>query len=67
MDYRFFLLNSAGKFADVEEWNCVSDVAAMERAARCDHAYGAELWRGEQRLSTFSGPMATPAGQGHRI
>lgn len=61
MDYRFYLLNSVGKFADVEEWDCASDVVAMERAARRDHAYGAELWRGDQRLSTFSGPM-TPQG-----
>jgi hypothetical protein len=57
MDYRFYLLNSAGKAADVEEWSCASDVAAMERAASHDHAYGAELWRGDERLSTFSGPM----------
>ena len=30
MDYRLFVLNSAGKFADVEEWDCASDEEALE-------------------------------------
>ena len=60
MDYRLYVLNSAGNFTDVEEWNCVSDEAALERAARHGHAYGAELWQGKRRISTFAGPMSRP-------
>lgn len=60
MDYRFYVLNSAGRFSDVEEWNCPSDEAALERAARQARAYGAELWQGKRKLSTFAGPMSGP-------
>ena len=60
MDYRLYVLNSDGKFADVEEWRCASDEAALELAARRAHAYGAELWQGERRVSTFAGPMSRP-------
>jgi hypothetical protein len=56
MDYRLYVLNSAGKFADVEEWDC--DPEALERAARNRHAFGAELWQGKRHLSTFAGPIA---------
>ena len=42
MDYRLYVLNSDGKFADVEEWRCASDEAALEQAVRRAHAYGAE-------------------------
>ena len=60
MDYRFYVLNSAGKFSDVEEWNCPSDEAALEQAARRARAYGAELWQGKRKVSTFAGPMSRP-------
>jgi hypothetical protein len=63
MDYRLYVLNSAGKFADVEEWDCVSDEAALERATHHSHAYGAELWQGKRRLSTFAGPMKPGSGE----
>ena len=57
MDYRLYVLDSVGRFADVEEWNCPSDVEALERATRHVHSFGAELWQGSRRLSTFAGPL----------
>ena len=60
MDYRFYVLNSAGKFSDVEEWNCPSDEAALEQAALRARAYGAELWQGKRKVSIFAGPMGGP-------
>ena len=62
MDYRLYVLNSAGKFADFEEWDCASDEAAIERASDHRHAYGAELWRGTERLTVFSGAMRPEVG-----
>ena len=61
MDYRLFVLNSAGKFADVEEWECASDEEALEKAAHNHHAFGAELWQGTRHLSTFAGPITAGA------
>ncbi|WP_312165060.1 hypothetical protein [Phenylobacterium sp.] len=61
MEYRLYVLNSAGKFADVEEWDCASDPEALERAAGRRHAFGAELWQGKRHLSTFAGPIAPSA------
>lgn len=57
MDYRLYVLDSVGRFADVEEWNCPSDVEAMAQATRHAHAFGAELWQGARRLSTLAGPL----------
>lgn len=57
MDYRLYLLDSVGRFADVEEWSCPSDVVALEQASRHVHAFGAELWQGARHLSTFAGPL----------
>jgi hypothetical protein len=58
MDYRFVSLTSSGEAAHAEDWSCASDVDAMERAARSVPSFGAELWRGDQRLSTFAGPLS---------
>ncbi len=58
MDYRLFVLDSAGRIASAEDWSCASDVEAVERASRHVHAFGAELWQGDRRLSVFAGPMS---------
>jgi hypothetical protein len=57
MNYRFVHLNSSGKAASGEDWVCASDVEAIERAAQENPSFGAELWRGDQRLSILAGPM----------
>jgi hypothetical protein len=57
MDYRFVHLNSTGEAASGEDWSCASDVEAIERAMRETPSFGAELWRGDQRLSVLAGPM----------
>lgn len=58
MDYRFVHLNSAGEAASGEDWSCASDVEAIERARRETPSFGAELWRGDQRLSVLPGPLS---------
>lgn len=58
MNYRFLVMTSSGETARTEEWSCPSDVEAIERAARSVPSFGAELWRGDQRLSTFAGPLS---------
>lgn len=58
MDYRFVTLTSSGEAAHAEDWSCASDVDAIERASRSVPSFGAELWRGDQRLSTFAGPLS---------
>ena len=57
MDYRFVHLNSSGGAASGEDWSCASDVEAIERAMRETPSFGAELWRGDRRLSVIAGPM----------
>ena len=57
MNYRFVHLNSSGKAASGEDWVCASDVEAIERAQQESPSFGSELWRGDQRLSVFAGPM----------
>ena len=56
MNYRFVHLDS-GKAASGEDWDCASDVDAIERAARETPSFGAELWRGDRRLGVMAGPM----------
>jgi len=70
MNYRFVHLNSSGKAASGEDWDCASDVEAIERAARENPSFGSELWRGDHRLSILAGPLsgdhdagAPPKGQ----
>jgi hypothetical protein len=58
MNYRFLVMNSSGKTARAEEWSCASDAEAIERASRNVPSFGAELWRGDHRLSAFAGPLA---------
>lgn len=58
MDYRFVTLTSAGEAAHAEDWSCPSDMDAIERAARNVPSFGAELWRGDHRLSIFAGPLS---------
>ena len=58
MDYRFVHLNSSGEAASGEDWSCASDVEAIERAMRETPSFGAELWRGKQRLSVLAGPFS---------
>jgi len=60
MDYRYVVLNSAGKAARAEDWSAPSDVEALERALQAPAAYGAELWRGDRQLSVIP-PRLTPA------
>lgn len=58
MDYRFITLTSSGEASHAEDWSCASDVEAIERASRSVPSFGAELWRGDERLSTFAGPLS---------
>lgn len=58
MDYRFVTLTSSGEAAHAEDWSCASDVDAIERASRSVPSFGAELWRGDHRLSIFAGPLS---------
>jgi hypothetical protein len=57
MNYRFVHLNSSGEAASGEDWSCASDEEAIERAMRETPSFGAELWRGDRRLSVIAGPM----------
>jgi hypothetical protein len=61
MNYRFLVMTSSGEAARIEDWSCASDVEAIERAARSVPSFGAELWRGGQRLSAFAGPLSPPS------
>jgi hypothetical protein len=63
MEYRFLVMGSSGKTARAEEWSCASDVEAIERAARNVPSYGAELWRGDHRVSAFAGPLSAARGE----
>lgn len=58
MDYRFVTLTSSGEASHGEDWSCASDVEAIERASQSVPSFGAELWRGDQRLSVFAGPLS---------
>jgi hypothetical protein len=58
MNYRFVHLNSSGAALRAEDWECASDVEAIERASHETRSFGAELWRGEQRLSVLAGPLS---------
>jgi hypothetical protein len=58
MEYRFVTLTSSGAAAHGEDWSCASDVEAIERASREVPSFGAELWRGDHRLSVFAGPFS---------
>lgn len=64
MDYRFVTLTSSGAASHAEDWSCASDVEAIERASRSVPSFGAELWRGGQRLSIFAGPLSQPRSGG---
>jgi hypothetical protein len=57
MNYRFVHLNSSGEATSAEEWSCASDIEAIERAAQEPRSFGAELWRGDRRLSILAGPL----------
>lgn len=58
MQYRYVILNSAG-----EDWSCASDVEAVERAGHDVPPFGAELWRGDRRLSVFAGALSADRGR----
>ncbi len=58
MNYRFVHLDSSGRAASGEDWDCASDVEAIERAMRENPSFGSELWRGDRRLSILAGPMS---------
>lgn len=58
MDYRFVSLTSSGAAGHGEDWSCASDVEAIERASQVVPSYGAELWRGDQRLGVWAGPLS---------
>ena len=58
MNYRFIALTSSGDASHAEDWSCASDVEAIERAARSVPSFGAELWRGKDRLRVFAGPLS---------
>lgn len=58
MEYRFVALTSSGAAGHSETWSCASDVEAIERASGEVPSFGAELWRGDHRLSVFAGPLS---------
>ena len=58
MDYRFVHLNSSGEAASGEDWDCASDVEAIARATQETPSFGAELWRGDKRISVLAGPLS---------
>jgi hypothetical protein len=58
MEYRFVALTSSGEAGHAEDWSCASDVEAIERASHGVPSFGAELWRGDHRVSVFAGPMS---------
>lgn len=58
MNYRFVHLSSSGDALQSEEWSCASDTEAVERALLNVPSFGAELWRGDRRVSTFAGPLS---------
>jgi hypothetical protein len=70
MNYRFVHLNSHGGAASGEDWDCASDVEAIERAQRETPSFGAEIWRGDHRLGIMAGPMSADrdggSSKGHR-
>jgi hypothetical protein len=61
MDYRLYVLDSAGKIAREEEWSCASEDEALERVARHVHSFGAELWLGERKVRTVAGMLSPRA------
>lgn len=61
MDYRLIVLSSRGETAEVEEWNCASDMAAAERASAYVAPYGCELWRDDRRIGSYPGRMREPS------
>jgi hypothetical protein len=61
MEYRLVILGSSGEPASFEDWACASDQEAMERASRHGSSFGRELWKGQQRLSSFAGAIAPRA------
>ena len=66
MDYRLIVLSSSGKAAKIEDWACVSDAEAIRQASQYVSSFGCELWRGDERISTFAGPLsARPAEPAH--
>ena len=58
MNYRFVHMNSSGEAMRAEDWECASDAEAIERAAHEPRSFGAELWRGDRRLSVMAGAMS---------
>jgi hypothetical protein len=58
MDYRFVHLNSSGQASSGEDWSCASDQEAIERASLETPSFGAELWRGDKRISVLAGPLS---------
>ena len=58
MNYRFVLLDSVGEAASGEDWSCASDTEAIERASQQALSFGAELWRGDRRISILAGPLS---------
>jgi hypothetical protein len=61
MEYRFVTLTSSGAAAHGEDWSCASDIEAIERASREVPSFGAELWRGDHRISIFAGSFSLAA------
>jgi hypothetical protein len=57
MNFRYCTLDSSGQIADFEDWSCASEAEALERAARHNHAFGAELWKGDRKVSSFPGGL----------
>lgn len=58
MDYRLIVFSSSGETAKIEDWNCASDMEAIDRAAEYVSSFGRELWQGDRHISTFAGPLS---------
>ena len=63
MDYRLIVLSSSGKAAKIEEWACDSEAEAIARASQYVSSFGCELWRGDEHVSTFAGPLSARPGE----
>jgi hypothetical protein len=63
MNYRFLVMDSSGEATRAEEWSCPSDAEAIERALRHPPSFGAELWRGDHHVTTFTGRLSGPSAR----
>jgi len=64
-DYRLYLLDAGGHIQSAIPLVRDTDEQALDAAAQCPNAHGAELWQQERRICTFgpkpsAGPESPP-------